>query len=365
MPFFIYISGGSEYFFDLAFISFFSTISVFFGYYVSFNFGVLKNTKLVICPRLYFKLISIFFYFFVFFIFYFDGVPLISALLGDIDSDLIRGEFFKGREGFEQVLVYIGALLTYIFVPMAVLIAYQYKISGKYFFVVFSILYCVLTLQKALLLNLLLPIFYYLVVNNVVSFKKVIIIIFLLVVYFVIIISFTVDNKIDGDEFSMIAFFSANYMPSSAFEFFVWRVFSVPIYTAADTLVVFDKWMNSQLLMGGSSSALSALLGVKHVDIEKIVFEYQFGGFNLFANANAYFAVGLFTDFGYVGLLSLSFLLGMGFAMVDKTRSVVLSSMAFLLVYLLFNASMIGTLLSAGYVYLFFHALFIKFKEYK
>jgi len=367
IPIVIYFTGGdSKYFVKLAGVSVLSTTAVVAGYYVSLRLGVLRNVKLVISPKFYFKAVCMVFLFYVFYVFYsFGGIPLISVFSGSIDPDIIRGEFFKGREGVDQVVVYIGALLIYIFVPFALLVSYEYKLSGRLIFLVFSLLYCVLTLQKALLLNLLIPIFYYLFVTGRIGLIKIILFGVLLVVYFVFAINVTGHADLDGTAFSLVDFFSANYIPSGAADYFIWRSLAVPVYTSVDTLIVFDEWMNSQFLMGGSSSMLSALFGVERVNIEKIVFEYQFGGFNFFANANAYFAVGLFTDFGYVGLVALSFMLGMGFAMVDKARSVALCSMAFLLVYLLFNASMIGTLLSSGYVYLFFHAVFIKFQEFK
>lgn len=367
VPILVFFTGkDSHYFIKLSGISFLSTGAVVFGYYISHSLGVLRNVKLVISPSFYVRTVSGVFFIYVFYVFYsFGGIPLISVFSGNVDPDIIRGEFFKGREGIDQVVIYIGALLIYIFVPFAVLVSYEYKLSGRLLFLTFSLFYCVLTLQKALLLNLLIPTFYYLFVTGRVGFVKIFLIFMLLVGYFVLAINVSGHAELDGTMFTFVDFFSSNYIPNSAVDYFIWRSIAVPVYTSVDTLIVFDEWMNSQFLMGGSSSMLSALFGVERINIEKIVFEYQFGGFNFFANANAYFAVGLFTDFGYIGLVTLSFMLGMGFATVDKVKSVALCSMAFLLVYLLFNASVIGTLLSSGYVYLFFHAVFIKFQEFK
>lgn len=365
IPIVIYFTGeGSDYLVDLATVSFVSTASVIAGYAISMKLGYLKQIKISISPVFYFNFFCTVFFVYVCYAFYsFGGIPLISVLSGTIDPDVIRGEFFKGREGIDQIVVYIGALLIYIFVPFSILIAYEYKIRGRLLFFIFSLLYCILTLQKALLLNLLIPTLYYLFVTGRIGFIKILVFCLVLFFYFIFAINVSGHAELDGTEFSLVSFFSANYIPSGAFDYFIWRSLAVPVYTSVDTLVVFDQWMNNQYLMGGSSSFLSALFGVERVNIEKIVFEYQFGGFNFFANANAYFAVGLFTDFGYIGLTVLSILLGMGFGMVDKAKTVALYSMSFLLVYLLFNASLIGTLLSSGYIYLFLHAFFVKFKS--
>lgn len=362
--FIYYFLNGNEYHVFLVFLTFISIFFVNFGYLLSKSVGVVKIPKVIVDVGLYFNIVMICFLLYVFYVFYsFGGIPLISVFQGSADPDIIRGEFFKGREGFEKIVIYLGGILIYIFVPLAIVLSLEFKLKFKYFFLFFSIFYCVVTLQKALLLNVLFPVVYFYFTSGVVSKKKIFSLIFIVLLYFIVMISLSghADDVDSGS--SIMLFFTSDYIPSGPLDYLLWRAFAVPVYTAVDTLIVFDLWLNNQFLKGASSSLLSVIFNLERVDIEKIVFEYQFGGFNFFANANAFFAVGLYTDFNFVGLIVFSIFLGIGISSVEKTKSIALNSIAFLLIYLLFNVSLIGTLLSSGYLYLFLHSFFIKFKE--
>ena len=153
---------------------------------------------------------------------------------------------------------------------------------------------------------------------------------------------------------------SAVYQPISPLDYFVWRAFAVPIYTAADTLIVHEQKYKGELLMGSTSSFLSSVFGLQRVNLERYVFEYQFGGWNETANSNAVFIVDAYANFGLLGVIFFSLFVGQLFRWFRISPDIGFKSLWPLFAFILFNASLIGTLFSNGFLYMVLHALFFK-----
>ncbi|WP_430619968.1 O-antigen polymerase [Vibrio cholerae] len=365
-PLLLYVSNsGSAYHLYLALVVFISNLSLFLGYKLPLSLPRFKLTKIVINPKYTFYTIVLLFITFVLYTFYtFKGIPLFMIISGEGDPNILRGELFKGRQGFEILLLYLSAIFTYVFVPLAILLSYKFQINHRTKFLLLAVFFCITTLQKALLLNLLIPLFvYFLFVGNL-KRKHLIYIFSVLFSYFIVMIILTGhgDSKSSQDSIDLSIFFSSSFAPSGGLEYFVWRVFAVPIYTAVDTMYVFFNVIGGEHLLGGTSNLFSFLFGVEKVELEKIVFEYQFGGFNPLANANTTFSVVLFVDFSYIGVVFFSVLLGVLFRLFERSGDLVLIAIGYLLAFKVLNAPLVGLFFSAGFIYFVFHIIFLRFK---
>jgi hypothetical protein len=162
---------------------------------------------------------------------------------------------------------------------------------------------------------------------------------------------------------SAVEYMSAGYVPTSSLDYFAWRAFAVPIYTASDTLLVHEQQFREQPLMGATSNLLSALFGLDRINLERFVFEHQFGSWNETANANAVFMVDAYANFGYLGVIFFSLFVGQIFRWFHLSSDIGFKSLWPLFAFVLFNASLIGMLLSNGFIYMLFHSLFFGFKK--
>jgi hypothetical protein len=365
LPSVLYLKTGLDVYAELISISVVSSFSLFFGYKLRITLPEVKVRRLTVNPYIFFSVVFLSFFIFMFYTFYtYGGVPFLLSLKEGSDSSLLRGNLFKGRKGLELGLLYLSAMFTYVFIPLALLLGFKYKIRFRTFFLILSLLFCVATLQKALLLNILVPLIAYALVVGYLNGYKLFYFVALLFGYFIFMISFTghagPGNVMAG--FNLELFFSSQFKYSNAVQYFVWRVVAVPVYTAVDTLYVFNNYFKSESLLGGTSTLFSLLFGVKKVLLEKLVFEYQFGGYNPLANANANFAVNLFVNFNYIGLVVASMFLGFFLKVIERSGDLVIICMGYLLAMKVLNAPLIGLLFSSGFLYVLLHALILKFK---
>ncbi|MBU2176501.1 MAG: oligosaccharide repeat unit polymerase [Gammaproteobacteria bacterium] len=361
VPLYLYLTRSNDTYLMVVVIGFLSNLMLLIGYFTKLFFRFRIMPHVILNPRVFVDLSFTFFLMFAMYSFYtFGGVPLINIFLGDADPNLLRGQLFKGRQGIEIVLLYLSAIFSYVFIPLSVLLAFHYKMKMRYLFLAFALFFSIGTLQKALLLNILFPLFAYLLLKRKVGVKFFLIMFVILFSYFIFMIQSTghAGSAIDsgGD------FFSSTYVPSSALDYFFWRFFAVPIYTSVDTIYVFQNWMGGNHLLGSSSSLLSSLLGQERVDVEKIVFEYQFGGYNPLANANTYFAIGIFLDFSWVGLVVTSFFIGIFFQSMAQSKDLSIYSIGYLFAWQAANGSVIGIMLSSGFIYIVIHLFFLRYK---
>ncbi len=356
----LYFNRGSEDYLIVGIIGFVSNLMLVVGYCAKSSYKFRLTSKLIINPKYFVYTSFIFFLLFALYSFYtFGGIPLLKIIMGDGDPNILRGELFKGRVGFEIALLYLSAIFSYVFIPISVVLSYHYKMRFRLPILLFSIFFSISTLQKALLLNILFPLFAYLLLKKVVGYRFFLVMFVVLFVYFIVMIQSTGHG---GAIISGGDFFSSSYAPSDAVDYFLWRFFAVPIYTAVDTIFVFQNWLNAQHLWGASSSLIAAIIGTERIDVEKIVFEYQFGGFNPLANANSYFAVGMYLDFSWIGLIVVSLLIGIFFKAMAQSNDLAIYSIGYLFAWQAANGSVIGIMLSSGFFYIIFHVLFLRYK---
>lgn len=282
-----------------------------------------------------------------------DTIPLISAFEGLSAEDLSneRGSFLKGREGFWIVLLYISSILTSTIIPYTTILAYKYKsIFSKTMTATFFI-YSAIFLVKALFLSLLLPIISYAAEKNPKNFSKILLMISIafFVLLFMIWISGFGSLEIDIQQ-DKSTYFSTEYIPTGVVDYFVYRTFSVPVFSVVDTLHVHQTQFGGNLLLGNTSSFLSQILGNEKINIERYVAEYQYGGWNDFANSNVVFFVDGYVNFGWLGVLFFGVIVGRIYKVFMKSEDVAFRALSLLFSYQLFASPLIQMLLSNGWL---------------
>lgn len=295
------------------------------------------------------------------------SIPLISALQGASSLDLsqARGEFLKGRQGAEVALLYLSTFLVNTVVPYSIILLYVTRSRLRHVAAILFFLFCISFLQKALFLNLILPLLAYLAITRQLRAKRYLILIVGPVLLLIASTFVTLTGEAwDARESEMSDYFSASYAPSNPLDYFFWRSVAVPIFTATDTLVVHSEQFHGEPLTGATSSFLAMIFGVERVNIERYVFEYQFGGWNEIANANAVFVIDAYINFGWMGVVLFGFIVGLAFRWFRISNDVAFKSLWAIFAFVLFSAPLIGMLLSNGFAYMLMHALYIRVGDY-
>lgn len=295
------------------------------------------------------------------------SIPILSALMGADSSDLSlqRGAFLKGREGAGIVLLYASTFLVNTIVPYSIVLLYEHKDVKRHIAAVLFFLFCISFMQKTLFLNFILPILAFLAAKR--QLRSRVFISFLM--GSVVLIIATTVLSLRGEELAENVneqdYMSALYAPTSPLDYFVWRSVAVPIFTATDTLVVHEEQFENRSLMGATSSLIAGIFGLERINIERFVFEHQFGSWNEIANANAVFIVDAFVNFGWIGVFVFGAFVGQIFRWFRISRDIAFRSLWPLFAFVLFSAPLIGMLLSNGFSYMIFHALFIRVQKYE
>jgi hypothetical protein len=293
------------------------------------------------------------------------SIPLLSAFAGLSADDISqeRGEFLKGRQGAGIALLYISAFLTNTIIPYSIVAMYSVNSKWRNIAAAVFFLFCISFMQKALFLNLILPMLVFFAAKGRLKKRK----IFFLIGGSLLLISITTFLSLQGD--SPISdslaggeYLSAQYQPVNSFDYLVWRSTAVPLFTAVDTLVVHKEQFGGELLLGTTSTFVAALLGAERINLERFVFQYQFGGWNETANANAVFAIDAYVNFGWFGVIVFGSLVGLVFRCFRISSDISFQSLWVVFAFVLFNATLIGMLLSNGFLYMLVHALFFRLK---
>jgi hypothetical protein len=295
------------------------------------------------------------------------SVPILSALMGAEADDLglQRGAFLKGRDGAEIVLLYMSAILTTTLIPYSIVLIYEMRSAKRHIAVFVFFLFCISFMMKALFLNCFLPLLAFLASKRQLSRN---IFFGFLVTALALLIAATylsLRGKSTDINNNDANYFSASYLPYNSFDYFMWRSVAVPIFTATDTLIVHKEQFLSRSLMGSTSSLIAGIFDVERINIERFVFAYQFGSWNEIANANAVFVVDAFVNFGWIGVIIFSLFVGQIFRWFRISQDIAFRSLWPIFALMLFSASLIGMLLSNGFFYMVFHALFIRMKKYE
>lgn len=291
-----------------------------------------------------------------------SAIPLLSSFKGATAAELSlqRGELFKAREGGQVILLYFSTLYSGSALPYSIVRLYSDKFRYRNGLAAVFTLYTISALHKALFVNVLLPVFYEVVQRNRVykrSLLAILLIGFLLAFGTTALSSGAGAGQGDHATGDTGRYFSADYSPSGVLDRLVWRATAVPIFTAVDSLTVFDEQFGGQYFFGKTSSMLAFFVGQDKVEFEKIVFGYQWG-WNAIANANSVFFVEAYVNFGWVGVVFFSIFVGQSLRWMSLSADIGIKALWVIYCAALFSGGLIGMLFSNGYIIIFILTLF-------
>lgn len=297
-------------------------------------------------------------------------IALFAAVQGADISTIseLREMFLRTRGGWEIILLYIYSICIVALMPMV--IAEMYLSSNKYrhYVLIFFLISLALTLEKGRALVAFLPlavIFY-----NEKSSKKAKQV-FILLIMVIVAVSFlarggissnetgVVVENMDGvpDEYNM-------FKGDSQIEYLLNRVLYIPYSTAIDWLRYKDEMLHGEILGGSSIGVLAALYGVEKVNLERDVFEYQWGqNITGTGSANTVYYVDAYLNFGVLGVLFYTILLAAIFRICIVSNNKPLFACLAISAFFVCMHGLTPMLFSGGLGILLCFALFFKFKH--
>ena len=285
-----------------------------------------------------------------------SSIPIISALSG-VDSSMLseeRGAFLKQHSGLMKAVSYGYSLYVTSILPFCIVVLFEMKHKLRFVALLFMLLISISFLVKAMFLNFLLPLMALFVLRNNISNKKIISLILCAVLGLLVMISLAGFNDKENKTVDAEAIFSVSYGSSSAIDFLVWRALVIPVVTARDTLIVHNEQLDSRMLLGSTSGFVSKITGRSQINVERMVFAHQFGGWNDIGNANSVFITGAYINFGILGVVLFGFTVGRLLLLFSVYSPPAMSCMAILFAFFLLGSSLIGLMLSSGFLVLLF-----------
>jgi hypothetical protein len=292
-----------------------------------------------------------------------DSIPLLSAIQGSTAALLSdeRGAFLKGREGGWIALLYLSSMLTSSIVPYAAIAAYHLKSRSRHLLATAFFVYSSIFLVKALFLNLVVPLVSYGVEINPKKSGRVIALAFTSICFLLLMIWLSGYGSLEASGPATAAdYFTAGYYPTGVLDFFLYRTFSIPVFSVVDTLHVHSTQLNGDLLWGKTSSLLASLFGAEKINLERLVSSYQYGGWNDFANSNVVFFADGYVNFGWPGVFVFGLVVGKVLRTFRQSEDVALRSLSVLFCVQLFSSPLIQMLLSNGWILILLVATVIK-----
>ncbi|HHW52843.1 MAG TPA: oligosaccharide repeat unit polymerase [Acinetobacter towneri] len=365
---------GEVYDYQLFFLAFLAISGLFIGAnsksYDSFFLKKKKNLN----PQ---RFVNFFFFVFIinmFLVIYVrPDIPLFNALIGGVTQQELSAQrgYLKNASGLAFFVNYINVALLNSIIPLCIGMSFYYNLKFKKIILLMYIGFAILFLQKALFISAILPVLVALKMRNKLKFGK----LFFVVIFIFSLLYFLTSVSVDKSvgyyyiDKSLVSFFSANFETGSSLEFLIWRSIGIPYATAIDTLKFFDIYLNNIFLLGSTSSIISLFLGMERVNVEQLVFLYQYSSVNFFSEdsigrANSIFLVDAYINFSWFGVFIISFIIGLIFRGFWKSNENVWSVLFLLFLIQLSSVGFIGILLSGGYFFVLILMLNYDFKSF-
>lgn len=336
------------------------------AFWIAFNipFGLsFKTTKLILeFDNLMYGLYGLFFItVFVIFITA-PKIPILESLRGadNMELNAYREDLVKTRTGIEASLGYIIGIISTFFLPYFITLSFLRNHKHKFYFLGVFLIYSVTFLEKAYFLKVAIPLFFLYL------FKAKNIFFYIIKSFVLIFLGFTLmytlATRAQGES-NNEDYFSALYMPSGLIETMVWRAGVIPIITALDGLRVFLTDFGGNFLYGDTSSFIAFLKGVPRINFERLLYQAQNDGGSETANANQFYLIEAFINFGYTGVILFSMVVGKLLKHCIDNKDLALIAVLPLFLLNLFSAGLIGNLLSNGFLLFFLFIKFVKIKD--
>lgn len=301
-----------------------------------------------------------------------ESIPLLSALRGATAETLSveRGAFLKTRSGWQAILPYLSTIYMGALLPYATVRLFVRRHWLRFAAIAFFTAYTLLALEKAAFVFALGPLIYLAAVRRNPGMLAGLIGFSLGLLYLNTVLARGVDELtpmeakliLEGKKPAKArpesgAYFSAKYIPTNAIDHIVWRSVSVPVFTAADALRVFDQKFGGAYFLGTTSTFVAKATGRERVNYDAEVFGYQYGHGEI-GRANSVYFTEAYVNFGWLGVMAFSLFVGQALRWLHNSGDPALQAMWPLFCWFVFMAGLMGTLLSNGYVLIFALALF-------
>jgi hypothetical protein len=290
------------------------------------------------------------------------AVPLLAWLSG-VDAEVLvdlREQFLKARVGWESVLPYFNALLTSTFVPYALALMFIKRHPWRWRLFCAFLVYCLIFIEKVYFIKAIIPLAVVMFGSLDANRGKLlgISLVSVALMYGLGVVSgFGSTESIATEEF----YFSNMFRPSGTGEYLFWRAFSVPVFTAADSLSYHFYTYRSEPLFGATTGVFSSVFGMERLYFEREVFAYQWGQTESgTGSANAAFFIDAYVNFGILGVVLISIAVGRFLKYMQDSGDAALYAIWPLFAFGLYVSGFFGNLFSSGFLFiLVFSALFV------
>lgn len=294
-------------------------------------------------------------------------IALFSAIKGASIADLAnqREEFIRTRTGWQSILRYMFVMFNSAIIPYWIVLLFSIKHRIRFIILSAFLFVLLLTLEKSLSLLALLPLaVYYL---NTKSKKQALQIVFMLIC-FIGLASFLSrggassganqpEQLIVDVEPNQYNIFNNNLQTLYVINRVVW----VPYITAIDWLRYQHEVMHDKFTMGRSIGIVSLITGREYIAIEREVFAFEYGqNVTGTGNANTAFFLDGFINWGYLGSLFYSIILGIIVRLFSLTDNIACKCVSYIPFFNLGGSSLTATMFSGGLFILLLILLYIK-----
>jgi len=346
------------------------TISL-FTYFISYKFFKLSLNKNVVIKQGISELFLAIVFYFLYFVFIIytvvtaPAIPLFESLKGVTADELsnYRELFLKGRKGPESILVYFNAIFTVAVLPFLTASLYLSKYRYRHVFLFLFVFTLLLSMEKSLIARALLPLLI-LVINEQIKDKILSLRNLLLICSVgVFLITYLALGKYSNYETILLAevldsdpivakYFVVNN-PDNIILFIINRVFWIPYITAIDWLSYFNTVLHRDLVLGASSSILSGIFGMDRLNLERLVFEFEWGqNQSGTGSANTVYFIDIFLNFGWIGVFMSNIVLALIVRLFEISNNKAAQAAFIVFAYFIATSSLLAVLFSTGLLFL-------------
>ncbi len=293
-----------------------------------------------------------------------EQIPLVAALQGADGETLayLRESFLKGRGGWQSGFVYINAILSGALLPYCIAVMFVTDHRLKWWVFAFFMFYSISFVEKAFFLKAVIPIFYLLCQQR---FRSRIQPSYVAVGTVLLLLSFTILSRagVSGWHVGGGNFWSPSYQAGNALDQLLWRMISVPVFSAVDAIKVYETFFGYPL-MGATSSLLSLVSGTDRIEFERMVFAFEWGqNATGTGSANSVYLTEAFINYGWPGVALFSVAVGICLRIFSSSKDEGVRSLWLLFALNLFSAGLIGLLFSNGFILLLLIAIFVRLRN--
>ena len=299
-----------------------------------------------------------------------DKIALFIAFKGASIDELAKSRemFLRTREGWEAIIPYVNALFVMAFLPYTIASLFYKKHKLRFYFLM-SFLFCLaLTLEKSVAILAIVPIII-LSINSGKNNKSLRIIVFLTI--FIAGVSFLSRGGGQSDINSAPKTGGAASIPD-AYQLFKCdsqlcyisnRIIWIPYATAIDWLRYQHIVLDGDYVLGGSIGIVATYLDVPKINLERDVFEFQWGQNKTgTGSSNTVYFIDAFVNFSWLGVFLYAAILALIVKILVLSDNVPVKCTSFVSLFYLGVNSLPPMIFSGGLVVLIPIALFSRQK---